>query len=84
MWNLGEGGDSHVLEAFEGDFSFTCTEAFEKGNNMLLVKHETQTLPIMANFKDGLDHKDKHFDTRRKIWSQEMIMDNVVSLILII
>ena len=83
MWNLG-GGGSHLLEAFESDVSFTWTKAFEKGNNMLLVKHETQTLPIMANSKDGLDHKDKHFDTRWKIWSPEMIMDNVVSLIFII
>ena len=28
---------------------------------------ETQMLPIMANSKDGQDHKDKYLDTRRNI-----------------
>ena len=30
--------------------------------------------PIMANSNEGQDHKDKYFDTSRKILSQEMIM----------
>ena len=29
---------------------------------------------IMANSKDGQDHKDKYFDTSRNILSQEMTM----------
>ena len=28
--------------------------------------------PIMANSNEGQDHKDKYFDTSRKILSQEM------------
>ena len=40
--------------------------------------------PIMANSKDGQDHKDKDFDTRRKIWAQEMIMCNMKALIFVI
>ena len=33
--------------------------------------------PIMANSNEGQDHKDKYFDTSRKILSQEMIMCNM-------
>ena len=33
--------------------------------------------PIMANSNEGQDHKDKYFDTSRKILSQEMIMYNM-------
>ena len=37
--------------------------------------------PIMANSNEGQDHKDKYFDTSRKILSQEMIMYNMEALI---
>ena len=30
--------------------------------------------PIMANSNEGQDHKDKYFDTSRKLLSQEMTM----------
>ena len=33
--------------------------------------------PIMANSNEGQDHKDKFFDTSRKILSQEMTMYNI-------
>ena len=33
--------------------------------------------PIMANPKEGKDHKDKYFDTSRKILSQEMTLYNM-------
>ena len=33
--------------------------------------------PIMANSNKGQDHKDKYFDTSRKILSQEMTMYNM-------
>ena len=33
--------------------------------------------PIMDNSNEGQDHKDKYFDTSRKILSQEMIMYNM-------
>ena len=33
--------------------------------------------PVMANSKEGQDHKDKYFDTSRKILSQEMTMYNM-------
>ena len=33
--------------------------------------------PIMANSKEGQDHKDKYFDTSRKILSQEMTTYNM-------
>ena len=33
--------------------------------------------PQMANSNDGQDHKDKYFDTSRKILSQEMTMYNI-------
>ena len=36
---------------------------------------------IIANSKDGQDHKDKYFDTSRKILSQKMTMCNVEALI---
>ena len=47
---------------------------------------ETQMPPIMANSKDGQDHKDKYLDTSRKILSkmQEMLMCNIKALIFII
>ena len=32
--------------------------------------------PIMANSNEGQDHKDKYFDTSRKILSQEITMYN--------
>ena len=38
--------------------------------------------PIMANSKDGQGHKDKYFDTSRKILSQEMLMCNMKALAL--
>ena len=33
--------------------------------------------PIMANSNEGQDRRDKYFDTRRKILSQEMTMYNM-------
>ena len=38
---------------------------------------ETQMPPIMANSNEGQDHKDKYFDTSRKILSQEITMYNM-------
>ena len=35
----------------------------------------------MANYNEGQDHKDKYFDTSRKIWSQEMTMCNMKALV---
>ena len=35
----------------------------------------------MANSNEGQDHKDKYFDTSRKILSQEMIMCNMEALV---
>ena len=36
------------------------------------------TMPlIMANYNEGQDHKEKYFDTSRKILSQEMTMYNM-------
>ena len=35
----------------------------------------------MANSKEGQDHKDKYFDTSRKILSQEMTMCNMEALV---
>ena len=35
----------------------------------------------MANSRDGQIHKDKYFDTSRKILSQEMTMFNIEALI---
>ena len=37
--------------------------------------------PRMANSNDGQDHKDKFFDTSRKILSQEMTMSNAEALV---
>ena len=37
--------------------------------------------PIMANSIDGQDHKDKYFDTSKKILSQEITMWNMETLI---
>ena len=38
--------------------------------------------PIMANSNEGQDHKDKYFDTSRKVLSQEMtIMCNMEALV---
>ena len=39
--------------------------------------------PIMANSKEGQDHKDKFFDTSRKILSQEMTMYNMKAFIIL-
>ena len=36
--------------------------------------------PIMANTNEGQDHKDKYFDTSRKILSQEMTIYNMEAL----
>ena len=33
--------------------------------------------PIMVNSNEGQDHKDKYFDTSRKILSQEMAIYNM-------
>ena len=45
-------------------------------NDALLQKEQdvfmTQMPPIMANSKEGQDHKDKYFHTSKKILSQEM------------
>ena len=38
---------------------------------------------IMANTKDGKSHKDKYFDTSRKILSQKMLMCNIKALYII-
>ena len=35
----------------------------------------------MANSNEGQDHKDKYFDTSRKILSQEMTMCNMEALV---
>ena len=35
----------------------------------------------MANSNEGQDHKDKYFDTRRNILSQEMTMCNMKALV---
>ena len=40
----------------------------------VFVKHNA---PIMANSNEGQDHKDKYFDTSRRILSQEMTMCNM-------
>ena len=37
--------------------------------------------PIMTNSNEGQDHKDKYFDTSRKILSQEMTMCNMEALV---
>ena len=37
----------------------------------------------MTNSKDGQDQKDKYFDTRRKIVSQEMTICNIEAQIFI-
>ena len=37
--------------------------------------------PIVANSNEGQDHKDKYFDTSRKILSQEMTMFNMEALV---
>ena len=42
---------------------------------------ETQMPPIMANSNEGQDHKDKYFDTSRKILSQEMTIYNMEALV---
>ena len=41
----------------------------------------THNAPIMANSNEGQDHKDKYFDTSRKILSQEMTMCNTEALV---
>ena len=40
----------------------------------VFVKHNA---PDHGQFHEGQDHKDKYFDTSRKILSQEMIMYNM-------
>ena len=45
----------------------------------VFVKHKCP--PIMANSNEGQDHKDKYFDTSRKILSQEMTMFNMEALV---
>ena len=42
--------------------------------------YETQMSPIMANSIDGQDHKEKYFDTSKKILSQVMAMCNMETL----
>ena len=42
---------------------------------------ETQMPPIIANSKDGQDHKGINFDTSRKSLSQGMTMCNMEALI---
>ena len=37
--------------------------------------------PIMANSNEGQDHKEKFFDTSRKILSQEMTMCKMEALV---
>mgnify|MGYP003692169705 CR=1 FL=1 len=37
--------------------------------------------PIMANSNEGQDHKDKYFDTSRKILAQEMTVCNMEALV---
>ena len=37
--------------------------------------------PIMANSNEGQDHKEKYYDTSRKILSQEMTMCNMEALL---
>ena len=37
--------------------------------------------PMMANSNKGQDHKDKYFDTSRKILSQEMSMCYMEALV---
>ena len=37
--------------------------------------------PIMANSKEGQDHKEKYFDTRIKTLSQEMTISNMEALV---
>ena len=38
--------------------------------------------PIMANSNEGQDHKDKYFDTSRKILSQKITMCNMEVLVM--
>ena len=45
----------------------------------VFVKHKCP--PIMTNSIDCQDHKDKYFDTSKKILSQEMTMCNMETLI---
>ena len=37
--------------------------------------------PIMANSNEGQDHKDKYFDTSKKILSKEMTISNMEALV---
>ena len=50
-----------------------------KPNQDVFVKHNAPL--IMANSNEGQDHKDKYFDTSRKILSQEMTMCNKEDLV---
>ena len=59
-------------------FSFTL-----KYDDIVQYVCETQIPPLMANFNDGQDHKDKYFDTSRKILQQEMAICSIEALIFI-
>ena len=61
-------------------------KGFEKQNSsnsptQTRCVYETQMPLITANFIDGQDHKEKYFDTSKKILSQEMAMCNMETLI---
>ena len=58
---------------------YTSTSVLKKNQTRCVC--ETQMPLIMDNSKDGQDHKDKYFDTSRKILSQEMTMCNMAALI---
>ena len=64
--------------------SFLSKQKYKKNHPKTRGVCETQMSLIMANSKDGQDHKDKYFYSCRKILSQEMIMCNMKDLILII
>ena len=61
-----------------GKMTDFCCSSIEKQTRCVC---ETQMPPIMANTKDGVDHKGKYLDTSRKILSQEMLMCNMKALI---
>ena len=51
---------------------------FLQNEQDVFVKHNA---PIMVNSNEGKDHKDKYFDTSRKILSKEMTMCNMEALV---
>ena len=59
----------------------TNTNKNEKYMNNKMCMWSTMP-PIMANSNEGQDHKDKYFDTSRKILSQEMTVQYGSSSIL--